>query len=282
MKLRPKGLSIRYYVSALLVLVSAAGLLLAWTIYRRAAEPDLAPPPPEVAENGDTDMRELEALFREQPVEPGRYRVIVKQNLFSERRAPAPQPAQQAAQAEPGRREDVQLLGTSIMGENKSALLRFLRFSDSAKPRIVQEGQTMKDPGNQAQGQSYTVVSIEQGRVVLADQTGQRFAVAMGPQAAAGTAGAARAGPDNRPELAEPEQDPGDRPAEPMDSVDPNEPSVPGLDDPHPTDQDQSRKRPPQALEVDERLRQAVQGTTRQPPGQQADNTTSGTWSTGQ
>lgn len=190
MRPRPKGLSIRYYISALLIIVSAAGLALAWDIYRDSAEIDLQAPSKAPEPKAEVNMGQLEALFQEPPSDPGRYQVIAEQNLFSEnRRAAADQAAQRAGQKDaPERREEVQLLGTSILGKRKSAMLRFLLFSDKKKAHIVEQGQTVRDTGqspSEGQGEgeggpSYTLVDVEQRRVTLKDQSGQTFSVSMG------------------------------------------------------------------------------------------------------
>lgn len=187
MRPRTKGLSIRYYISALLIIVSAAGLALAWDIYQESARISVQPPTKAPEAETDVDMSQLEALFQEQPTDPGRYQVIAEQNLFSEnRRAAADQAARQAAQQNaPERRDEVQLLGTSIMGERKSAMLRFLRFSDKKKAHVVELGQTVRDEGDG--DSSYTLEAVEQRRVTLKDQSGQTFSVTMDePQQAPG------------------------------------------------------------------------------------------------
>ncbi|EGJ49575.1 hypothetical protein [Desulfocurvibacter africanus] len=185
MRPRPKGLSIRYYISALLIIVSAAGLALAWDIYQESAEIDLQAPSKAPEPKAEVDIGQMEALFQEPPSDPSRYQVIAEQNLFSEnRRAAADQAAQRAGQKDaPERKEEVQLLGTSILGERKSAMLRFLLFSDKKKAHIVEQGQTVRDEGERGgegeSGPSYTLVDVEQRRVTLKDQTGQTFSVSM-------------------------------------------------------------------------------------------------------
>ena len=71
----------------------------------------------------------------------------------------------------------MQLLGTSILGERRSAMMRFLLFSDKKKAHVMEQGQTVNDEGEGGQG--YTLVDVEQRRVTLRDQSGQTFSVSM-------------------------------------------------------------------------------------------------------
>lgn len=186
MRIRPKGLSIRYYISALLIALAALGLFLAWTIYRQASEPDLPPPPKAEAPEGGEGLGDLERLFQEQPDNRERYQVIAEKNLFSESRRAATEeaaPRTGARRAPSDREQEAQLLGTSIMGGRRSAMIRFMRFQGQDKVRIVEEGQTVRDEagddGEPGAGASYTVQAIERGRVTLTDQAGQSFEIGL-------------------------------------------------------------------------------------------------------
>ncbi|WP_027367024.1 hypothetical protein [Desulfocurvibacter africanus] len=261
MRPRPKGLSIRYYISALLIIVSAAGLALAWDIYQESAEIDLQAPSKAPEPKAEVDIGQMEALFQEPPSDPSRYQVIAEQNLFSEnRRAVADQAAQRAGQKDaPERKEEVQLLGTSILGERKSAMLRFLLFSDKKKAHIVEQGQTVRDEATSEgeSGPNYTLVDVEQRRVTMKDQTGQTFSVSMSEpqQAQAQGPGQAEGQPESWQRMQEMFQgrrgtpDPAARVDTP--AQEPEKPSKP--------ESQQAGKAPPS-------------------PTTSADNTTSGTW----
>lgn len=274
MRLIPKGLSIRYYISALLIVISALGLILAWGIYRRASEPDLPPPAEEAEREGDANLSELERLFQEQPGDPGRYGVIVDKNLFSEQRraatdAAAPQAGQQAGA---DRSREVQLLGTSILGERKSAMLRFPQFQGRDKVRIAEEGQTLRDeplPGSGAGSrQSYTVTAIERRRVTLTDQAGQSFTVSLAEPSPAA----------KRPQGQEGVQDEGQG----------DEETTQLPREPQPEEGDGNLGSPEPRIPARREARQGQDGEGRDArvsppsPAQGADNTGAGTWSLAQ
>ncbi len=275
MRLVPKGLSIRYYISALLIAVSALGLVLAWGIYRRASEPDL-PPPAEVSEpEGGASLSELEHIFQDQSGDPSRYGVIVDKNLFSEHRRAAadeaaPQAGPQGVAADRG--QEVQLLGTSILGERKSAVLRFPRFQGRDKVRIAEEGQTVRDeplPGSGAGSrQSYTVTAIEQRRVTLTDQSGQSFTVGLAEPSPAG----------KQPQDQEGIQDEGQVNGERIPRMQPEEDdgTMQGFGSRQPTRREARQGRNGQGRQGGEGANGQVSPPT---PARDADNTGAGTWS---
>lgn len=147
---------VRAKLTAVLLALSATGLAGAWAIYENAAEVHLPAAAPADKEM-DADLADVERMLAHTPPEAGRYEVIEQANLFSPERKALPRLAEGKADAPQEATKDVSLLGTTLLGQEKRAMLRI----DQQQPPlvIVREGQSL--------GGDTQVVSIDRGQVLL-------------------------------------------------------------------------------------------------------------------
>ncbi len=168
-------------VSATLVLAWAG-----WNEYRRQAGRSL------VSEDAQTDVlsagviQELNTLFAHMPPPVSRFDDVTQKNLFSPDRkawespvvsADAPSPEQKPPP--PPGPIGVRLYGTTIVLDQKNALLYFERFNSQHKYRVMKEGDTARDDGERADGLVYTLKRLERDKVILEDQHGREHTVGL-------------------------------------------------------------------------------------------------------
>ena len=183
-----KNLSIRYYISGVLILLCVIGLSVAWGIYQQRSELNVDMPSGSSVVERMVGMSELESLFDGTPKDTGRYEVIVQRNLFADDRRPheiQTEPSGGTAgdvqsEAAASGRDDVELVGVTVFGDARRALVRFKRFNDPSKALVVVMGQEVSDPDEPGSAYRYTVVDIVDGAVTLRDGRGEEFLVEVG------------------------------------------------------------------------------------------------------
>ena len=175
-------MSIRYYISAVLLVLAAAGLALAWNTYQTMSQTELTNRVSGPAGAPDVDLAELERGFEDLKLDREKYAVIADKNLFSEQRRPALSlpgrlpngsfgtlPPQLVEQIRP----DVLLQGTAIIFNTRLALVR-TPVLNNGRTEMVRVGSVLKDEAR-AELPYYTVISIEPQKVTLQDSRGEKF-----------------------------------------------------------------------------------------------------------
>lgn len=186
-------MSIRYYIAAVFLVLAVGSLALAWRVYTGGSQAELHTTKGQVeADEPDAEqLARLEKLFEPKEVDRADYAVIADKNLFIPARKPhdgpvIDRPGQIPPQVIPGtvtptaERADVQLMGTTVVGANRLALVRPLRMN-GGQTVVVREGDELKDERN-VNLPSLKILEIAPNSVTFQESTGQVFAVPLGAQ----------------------------------------------------------------------------------------------------
>lgn len=187
--MKTKRYGIRYYIAALLLVLSIAAAAFALQAYFNEASVSL--PQPKAVGNGEsqTALRELSSMLNRSQAVDTRYNIIEDKNLFVPGRkawkAPEqPKPAEVkkvVTVPAASRKGEVVLYGTFITPRKKYALVNFPKLpakdaTEKQKRNVVALGETVK---TEASVLNYTIIDIQEDRITVQDQAGQRFSVEL-------------------------------------------------------------------------------------------------------